>query len=242
MVGVDKMDQLMADHIGDAVKRGLHQLPGKGHPPFGGGAAAPAGGHRPHANLWHWHPKGGQLGLVLAAQLRGNGEAGLFQKGLHGLHPALRILRVRQREEKVRGRLPNLNLRTWLEAEGIGLTQQVDHFPWTVGVGLRAQGGLGGELVQRPKEKGRTLAEHRVYRLRGDPRPCGDLDRPIGMDPDVDVLHRLLGQLVGDGPPLQEKGALHPWGLLGSSWRKALTREVSPRLICTANCSLVSWQ
>ena len=59
---------------------------------------------------------------------------------------------------------------------------------------------------------------------------------------DVDVFHGLLGQLVGDGPPLQEKGALHPWRLLGSSWRKALTREVSPRLICTANCSLVSWQ
>ena len=98
MVGVDKMDQFMADHIGDAVKRGLHQLPGKGHPPFGGGAAAPAGGHGPHANLWHRHPKGGQLGLVLAAQLRGNGEAGLFQKGLHGLHPALRILRIRQSE------------------------------------------------------------------------------------------------------------------------------------------------
>ena len=182
------------------------------------------------------------MGLVLAAQLRGNGKAGLLQKGLHSPHPALRILRVRQREEKVRRGLPNLNLRAWLEVEGIGLAQQVDHFSWTVGVGLRAQGGLGGELVQRPKEKGRTLAEHRVYRLRRDPRPCGDLDRPIGMDPDVDVFHGLLGQLVGDGPPLQEKGALHPWGLLGSSWRKALTREVSPRLICTANCSLVSWQ
>ena len=93
----------------------------------------------------------------------------------------------------MRGRLPNLNLRAWLKAEGIGLAQQVDHFPWTVGVGLRTQGGLGGELVQRPKEKGGTLAERRVYRLRGDPRPCGDLHRPIGMDPDVDVFHGLLG-------------------------------------------------
>ena len=64
----------------------------------------------------------------------------------------------------------------------------------------------------------------------------------IGMDPDVDVFHGLLSQLVGDGPSLQEKGALHPWRLLGSSWRKALTREVSPRLICTANGPLVSWQ
>ena len=35
---------------------------------------------------------------------------------------------------------------------------------------------------------------------------------------------------------------IHPWRLLGSSWRNALTREVSPRLICTANCPLVSWQ
>ena len=99
-------------------QRGLHQLLGQRSPALWRGAAAPAGGHGPHANLWHWHPKGGQLGLVLAAQLRGNGKAGLLQKGLHGLHPALRILRVRQREEKVRRGLPNLNLRTWLEAEG----------------------------------------------------------------------------------------------------------------------------
>lgn len=36
MVGVDKMDQLMADHIGDAVKRGLHQLPAKVTRPLAG--------------------------------------------------------------------------------------------------------------------------------------------------------------------------------------------------------------
>ena len=36
MVGVDKMNQLMADHIGNTVERGLHQLPGKGHPPLVG--------------------------------------------------------------------------------------------------------------------------------------------------------------------------------------------------------------
>ena len=101
VVWMEKMNQLMENHIFNTGQRRLHQLPGKGNPPGARRTAPPTGCHGTNSDFRHRNSQMRHRWLNGTAEGRRHRETQGFQESLHNPFPQGGILRFFHRQDNL---------------------------------------------------------------------------------------------------------------------------------------------